>query len=335
MVPRTGEVLDRRFWLVVVAAVGAVIVVLAVILSSGPPYTIVLFRETGLPAGRPWVITVDNVNYTALGATIILRLTASTYAFRASLGNGTDYIAWPASGNVTVSASGASVSIEFVRSTANLSIREDGLPGRVSWTVAEGTTDHSSNTTFLNVTEPDGNHNLRVLVAFDQTIHNSGPTWIDEDLYLSNVSRLNVKVNGSDVGISVRFALLLHVNFTLFPVPVFPNDTALGSPAYEYVAFTFYRYSTANVSFRGPIVNNVTQNSTGYVMTRPEFDAFTGTGDPSRYLVTTGNVSEANLSTNFASGAMYFMVTGWAVDEFRSVGLSWSISFPGTVLYFS
>lgn len=328
--PRTVSIVLMVVFVVAVASTFALVLLAPA--NTSP----VVFRETGLPAGREWSVTVDSATHTSSKDTISVRLPPEDYAFNVSLANGTGYIPYPASGRVVVETSGTSVSIAFVRSQANMTIRETGLPNGALWTVAEGNRHYNSNTTSLNVTEPDGNHTLRVLVTFTRTLNNIGPVWVDDDLYLSNISRLNIDVNGSDLALSIRFSLLLAMNYTMFNVPVFPNETGLGAPAYYYRALTFTRYTTVNYSFHGgPYGITPFPNVTAYLMTPDEFHAFTATGNATQYVATSGNVSEGNWSMNFDSGTWYFFLTGWSVDEYGSAGYSFEITWPGEVTYFS
>ncbi len=312
-----------------------VAIVLAVIALNGPALGNVTFRETGLPVGRPWSVTAGNVTYTSSKDTISVRLLPSTYAFNASLASGTDYVPYPASGHVVVTASGANVLIDFVRSRANVTLQETGLPPNASWAVGEGLTQYSTNATSMAITEPNGKHDLRVLTAYDQHVNNVLPVWINFDLYAPNVSRLNIIVNGSDSRVSVRFALVVHGNQSLFPVHVFPNKTGIGSPAYEPLALTFFRYTVVNFSFHGgPYGVTPFPNATAYLMTASEFEAFAATGNANQYVAGSGNVSSGNWSMTFTSGTWYYVLTGWSLAEYGTGGYSWEISFPGASVYF-
>ena len=52
-------------------------------------------------------------------------------------------------------------------------MKETGLPKGVWWLVGEGSTHYASNATTMNITEHDGHHLLRVLVA----LNFSTPFW--------------------------------------------------------------------------------------------------------------------------------------------------------------
>ncbi len=328
--------MNRPFWVSVgVAAVG-VALILATIALSAPATVTARFSETGLPSGRAWSVTLANHTYTSSSDAVTISLLPAAYAFRVTLANGTDYVPFPASGHVDVPPTGTTLSVVFVRSQANVTLTEAGLPAGVWWTVAEGMTYHRSNTTSINISETDGDHTLRVLVS----LTGSNPFWnhttyVAATYYAANVSRVDLRVNGTDVPVQLQFSTLIQENSTLFPVNVFPNDTALGAPAYFAAAWTFYRFTAMNYSFQGISINGVVQNSSAYLMTPSEFDAFAATGNASAYVWRTGNVSQETVDLTFDSGTWYFMVTGWAVDEFRSVGQSWAFSFPDSFLYSS
>lgn len=342
MLPRDSTRSPPRIPVVpaIIAVVIVVVVIAAVLLllfigDTIPPRDVVLFRETGLPSGRAWWVIVNQVTHTSSNDTIEIELLPGDYGFSASLANGTDYIAYPASGHFVLAASNTTVPISFVRSAANLTLHESGLPSGVTWTAKERFTYYHSNTTAVTVTEPNGNHTIRVLAAVSTQVYNAGPARIIQDIYAPNVSELEVAVNGSDLAIEVHFALAVDLNWSRSAISVFPNDTAIPSPAYAYIAFTFYRYTTANVSFYGTTFKGVPQGLLGFLMTPSEFNAFQLTGNATSYVLATGNVSQSAVSLNFANGTWYFALTGWSLDEFRAYTLQWLISFPGAVVYFS
>ncbi len=328
--------MNRPLWLSIVIAVLGVALILAVVAFSAPATATARFSESGLPPGRPWSVTVANRTYTSSSDTVSVALLPADYAFDVTLANGTDFLPIPASGHMALSASGTTVSIAFVRSQANVTVTETGLPAASVWTVAEGSHYHHSNTTGMSIPEPDGMHSLRFLVALTggASYWNQTNYWEYVD-YAPNVSRIGVAVNGSDVQVNLLFSPLIRFNDSMYAINVFPNDTALGAPAYEFGALTFYRFAAVNFSFEGISLNGVVQNATAYLMTPGEFSAFTSTGNASGYVWTTGNVSTDTINMTFDSGTWYFVVTGWAVDAFRSVGLYWQFYFPGSLLYSS
>ncbi len=327
--------MNRTLGLTVAVAVVGVTVIVAVVFLAGPAMATVSFHETGLPAGHSWFVTINNVTHASPLDTISVSLWPGTYPYTISLAGTTEYTAFPGNGSLVLTAAGATLKVTFVRSTGTVTLSESGLPSGAQWTVAEGTEYHDSNSTSVQIHEANGLHYLRVLVASNVSITLSGPEWIGIDLYLANVTRMAVAVNGTDIALSLRFAPLLHLNTTAFPQYVFANDTGPGAPEYEFLALTPTRYMTANLTFSSPPVDNVSQNSTGYVMDAAQFDAFTRTGSTAQYLVTTGNVSQATLSLNLGPAAWHFLVTGWGVTPFHPVPLSYYITFPGTDAIFT
>lgn len=327
MNPRTFSLALMVIFVVAVASTFAVIIL------SGPGTATLVFKETGLPAGRGWAVAVGKTTYTSSTDTISITLLPGVYPYRVSLTNGTDYVAEGGSGFVDLLVPGMTLYVVFVRSQATVTVVEAGLPAGTSWTVAVGSQFFNSNTTSMDFTHQYGNHTLRFYPTLARTLNNIGPVWVDDDFYLPSPSWLNISVNGTGIRVPVRFDLAVHMNSTMFAVPVFPNDTALGSPAYAYRAFTFYRYALVNFSFSGLLVGSVRQNLSAYLMTPSEFAAFAATGNASRYVLTTGNVSEGNVNMTFASGTWYFVATGWSVDEYRSYSLSWVVTLPGAKVY--
>ncbi len=320
----------------------AVVVVILTIAIAGAIYLAaqlsldsVAFHEEGLPGGRLWSIAVDGVAHVSSNATIVVQLDSGSHHFSASVVNGSDYLPYPASGSLVLTSPATSVFVNFIRSSANVTLRESGLPGGVIWTAAEHSVYYNSNASTLSVAESNGNHTLRILAAINTQVYDAGPARITQEVYLPNVSDLKVEVNGSDAIFPVQFTLALGLNWSRFAITVFPNDTAIPSPAYAYLACTFYRYTTVNVSFYGTNFGGVTQGLIEYLMAPSEFNHFTTTGNASQYVFTTGNVSQGNVSLNFVSGTWYFVLTGWSLDEFRAYTLAWLVSYPGAVVYFS
>ncbi len=327
--------MNRALGVTIGTAVVGVAVILAAVFLAGPTMATVSFHETGLPAGHSWFVTIDNVTHASPLDTISVSLQPGTYPYAISLAGTTEYAAYPGNGTLVLTSAGATLNITFVRAAANLTLQETGLPTGSQWTVAEGAAYHDSNSTSLQIHVTNGLHVFRVLVASTISVDTRGPEWIDIDLYLANLTRLAVAVNGSDVSMALSFTPLLHLNTTAFPQYVFANDTGPGAPAYEYLALTPTRYMTANLSFDSPPVGNIPQNSTGYLMNATQFDAFARTASTRDYLLTTGNVSRAELSVNLGPGTWYFLVTGWGVSEFNPVSLSYYITFPGTDAIFT
>ncbi len=328
--------MSRPFWITIVVAGTGLALILAVLALSGPATVVVRFSESGLPSGRSWSVTLTNHTYTSSTSAIAVSLLPSNYPFDVALTNGTDYTPIPATGEVDVQPTGATVTVVFVRSQANVTVTESGLPTGSQWTLAEGTTYHSTNTPTITLREPNGNHTLRTLI----TLNGANPFWngstyVQDDYYAPNASRIDLSVNGSDLRVAVQFAPLIELNASMFPINLFANATGLGAPAYEFGAWTITRFTALNFSFEGISVNGVIQNSTAYLMTPPEFEQYTSTGVVGAFVWETGNVSYGSVNMTFASGTWFYVVTGWAVSEFHSVGLRWEFSFPGSLLYSS
>ncbi len=328
--------MSRPFWITIVVAGIGLALILAVLALSEPALVVARFSESGLPSGRSWSVTLASHTYTSSTSAIAVSLLASEYPFEVALTNGTDYTPIPAAGELDVLPTGAAVTIVFVRSQANVTITESGLPAGSWWAVAEGTTYHNSNTNTINLREPNGNHTLRTLV----TLNGANPFWngstyVEDDYYAPNTSRIDLTVNGSDLQVAVQFVPLIQLNASLFPINLFANATGLGAPAYEFGAWTIHRFTALNFSFEGISLNGVIQNSTAYLMTQPEFEEYASTGVVGAFVWATGNVSYGSVNMTFASGTWFYVVTGWAVSEFHSVGLRWLFSFPGSLLYSS
>lgn len=334
-VPRPAGFLPLLVFLLVLVLVGAV--VYGLVFWTGPLLAPLTFREEGLPSGRAWSASVNNASHLSTNDTMVLRLAPGALAYQLSLVTGTDYVPNPASGHLVLTMAGATVSATFVRSKANVTLQENGLPNGVIWGVGEGSSDYLSNRSSMTLTEADGNHSLRILAPTDYRFNISyQPGWIDNRLFLPSVARLDLLVNGSDVEDRVNYSLAVDVNTSFFPVPVFPNGTALGTPAYDVAAVTLYRYGTVNFSFNGyGVLPYWTANVTAYLMTPSQFASFRITGNATDFLLASGNVSQGSWSVNLPTGLWYFIVTGWSIDEYRSGGFGWEVTFPGVIYYLS
>lgn len=320
--------MQRGTWLALATVLVCTAVVLGLLVWTAPARATITFQETGLPGGTPWSVAVDNASTSSSSGALVLQLLPGSYGFRVSSANPSGFVPYPPSGRLRVGHDDQTVRINFVRSSANVTIEEFGLPPGTDWSVAEGSTLHTTNTSSLTILEEDGLHTFRISSVSLTHTTNVGPVWIDEDAYLMNVSRIPLMVNGSDLSVSIRFDLAIHMNWTLFAVSVFPDNTSLGSPAYDYIAFTFYRYTAVNVSFQGFIVGGVTQNLTAYLMTPAQMQTFQATANASQYVLTTGNVSGGELNLTFDRGTWFVVLTGWSLDEYRSASLRCVFSFP-------
>jgi ABC-type transport system substrate-binding protein len=142
------------------------------------PYTYtVTFFEGGLAAGASWSVTV---NGTAQGPTtgyyLAVNLTNGTYPFVVS--GPSEYAATPASGNVTVAASGATQVIIFgpIPETFTVTFSTTTLPSGSSWTVYFGSQSGSSTSSSQAFSVVNGTYTYSVVAPNGYTATPGGGT---------------------------------------------------------------------------------------------------------------------------------------------------------------
>lgn len=179
-------------------------------LSLIPPATVprftVTFTETGLPAGTSWSVTLGGTTNTSTGSMIGFYVTNGTYSF--SVAAVTGYTATPASGQVTVNGAAVGRTIAFAPvapPTHTVTFTETGLAAGTSWSVTLGGTTHTSTTTTITFSEPDGTYAFTVAAVAG---------------YSANPSSGSVTVTGADVSRLIAFsAATFTVTFTETGLP--------------------------------------------------------------------------------------------------------------------
>ncbi len=141
------------------------------------------FKESGLPNGTAWGLSLDGTSFSVTGPSLVVPLPNGTFPYTISSPRG--YLASPSSGNVVVSGAPTEVNISFANGTPTLypvTFSEVGLPGGTSWSVDLQGVTKTANTSTISFWNPDGNYTYSV---------NPVPG------FWSNVSGGTVRVNGS------------------------------------------------------------------------------------------------------------------------------------------
>ncbi len=100
-----------------------------VIRFSIPEYSVV-FKETGLPTGTFWTVTLNGTNRSSDSVNITFTLANGTYAY---LIGSLAYVAEPSSGTVAVSGDERTVSVQFLPGYSVTINRPGGLPNGTLW----------------------------------------------------------------------------------------------------------------------------------------------------------------------------------------------------------
>jgi thermopsin len=162
----------------------------------------VTFRETGLPAGTDWEVSVAGVTHSSHSSTVVFDLGNGTYSYAATAAGG--YAANPAAGSLTVSGSpSAPVNLPFgVASPVQFS--ESGLPisGGFEWTLnVAGQVPAPTVSSEITVSLPAGTY--RYTVTSSSTYLNFGGT--SSTGYSPSPARGTFRVQSSPVFESVSF----------------------------------------------------------------------------------------------------------------------------------
>jgi hypothetical protein len=125
----------------------------------------VTFKETGLPGGTMWSVTLAGVllNTTTTQMTFLER--NGTYAF--SVENASGYKSSPGSGNVSVAGSPDTITLSFSKlgpppPEYALVFNCSGLPGGLNWSVWVGGAQRSTILNLIILNEPNGTYNYTV-----------------------------------------------------------------------------------------------------------------------------------------------------------------------------
>jgi YVTN family beta-propeller protein len=123
----------------------------------------VLFTETGLPSGTNWGVILNGSTSSSTVTTVSFTEPNGSYAFSVLAVAGFDTNL--SSGQVQVDGAAVSLTIAFVAvvtGTYTLTFAETGLPSGTTWTVTLEGTVHSSTSSDLTFTEPNGTYSFEV-----------------------------------------------------------------------------------------------------------------------------------------------------------------------------
>ncbi|MGC2359218.1 MAG: alkaline phosphatase family protein [Thermoplasmata archaeon] len=136
---------------------------------TNPSYT-VTFKETGLPSGTPWAVTVGASTLRSTTASIEFSETDGTYTYNASVtGSGNT------SGSFTVSGSKLTVPIAYQKVT----FTEEGLPSGTSWSVsANDVVQSSTSNVVFYLVNGDYSYAVEAVAGYSPTPA-SGPLTVD------------------------------------------------------------------------------------------------------------------------------------------------------------
>jgi hypothetical protein len=101
----------------------------------------VTFKESGLPGGTSWSVTIASTTMSSTSTSIVFTLPNGTYAW--TVANVANY-SRTASGSVSVVGAGVTVTEKFKLVTYSVTMKETGLASGTSWSVTIGATTGTS-----------------------------------------------------------------------------------------------------------------------------------------------------------------------------------------------
>ena len=161
----------------------------------------VTFTATGLPQGTVWWVNFTGHSYSSSTNTISFYESNGTYSYTLSTDD-KNYMPSVPSGAFVVDGNKVSQSAVFVPVLYNVTFKETGLPSGMSWSVALGSTTHSSTNSTVSFKEMNGTYRFTV----------SNLT-----LYYTNDYSFTTTINGKNVTETVDFLHYAYITGTLSP----------------------------------------------------------------------------------------------------------------------
>ncbi len=257
----------------------------------------VTFKESGLPAGSTWGVTLNGQFLSSSTASTVFHSPNGTFSYNISSSG--SYAPIPPSGSLSIGGRAVNVSVRFVM-TYTLTLQQTGLLNGTLWQVTINGSTYSSKTLIIKVSEPNGSYSFSVGAIPGFTVQpSSGTLW----------------VNGTGTSQSVVFTLVAHV--VLYPVTFAESGLTLGT--------------TWGVVLNGTKVSSV---NTTVTFTDPNGTYGFTIGAVAGYSV---SPTSGNISVRGGSAAVSVMFTyvppGYSLVTFSETGLpsgaSWSVTLAG------
>ncbi len=133
----------------------------------------VTFRESGLPPGTNWSVTLPGQNLSSTSSSLTFAEQNGSYDFTVTAPAG--YVCAPGSGTLSISGKGVTQSIACTKKvtitpTYKLSFTESGLPAGVAWAMTVNGVTMTSTTTTITFLEPNGTYTYMVIVPQGYTV---------------------------------------------------------------------------------------------------------------------------------------------------------------------
>jgi len=222
----------------------------ATITFSPFTYTVTV-KETGLPAGTSWSVTIGATTVSGTGATHVFDLTNGSYSYTATIADG-----GASSGSFSVAGSALTVTVAYHKVTFS----ETGLPGGTSWHVTTNSVTESSTATTVVFYLVDGTYAYRVgLVSGYHTADNGSLTVVGTSLSVHvPFSETTYKVKFTESGFTPSWKTTWCVTLgatTLCSAPGATSITFSGIPngTYGYTIGTVANYTLNGGAYSGTL----------------------------------------------------------------------------------
>jgi hypothetical protein len=161
----------------------------------------VTFKESGLPGGTSWSVTIGSTTLSSVTTKIVFTLPNGTYAW--SVANVANY-SRTASGSVTVPGTGVTVTEKFVLVTYAFTLKETGLATGTSWSVTVGADTGTTTSNKVVLKLANGTYSYTIGAIPDYSFVATG----------------TFTINGATVTVTTHFTLVKYtVKFTETGLP--------------------------------------------------------------------------------------------------------------------
>ena len=130
-------------------------------LTFAPTLYSISFKESGLPAGMHWNVTLDGLTLGSSNSTIIFKVTDGTYNYFIPSVSG--IVSSISNGSLLVNGSNSKVLVRFAVSV-NFTFVEQGLPSGSHWSVWTNGKYYDSSSAIINISLVNGTYNYLVFL---------------------------------------------------------------------------------------------------------------------------------------------------------------------------
>ncbi len=161
----------------------------------------VTFVESGLPAGTPWSVTLNNITKYSKTNSITFQEPVGTYSY--TVGSVQGYYVSQSTGTLSVTGN-VKISVKFSPIVYTVTFAESGLPAGTQWSVTLNGTIRTSSTSTIVFNESNGEYYFSVGKVKG---------------YNATPSSGYITVNGSNVYQSIEFGKVYSITFTETGLP--------------------------------------------------------------------------------------------------------------------